>query len=93
MMKSNRPKAFETLYASRTDGAKSTDQQSQQLFGVVDYKSDDFNIEAGIGFGLTPSSHRLVVKLMISRDIYKPRRINICSLQPDDVIPFFRTML
>ena len=48
-----------------------TDQQSRQLFGVVDYKSDDFNIEAGIGFGLTPASDRLVVKLMISRDIYK----------------------
>lgn len=48
------------------------DEQSQQLFGVVDYKSDDFNIEAGVGFGLTPASDRLVVKLMISRDIYKP---------------------
>jgi len=50
----------------------STDQQSQQLFGVVDYKSEDFNIEAGVGFGLTSASDRLVVKLMISRDIYKP---------------------
>lgn len=49
-----------------------TDQQSQQLFGLVDYKSDDFNIEAGVGFGLTPASDRLVVKLMIWRDIYKP---------------------
>jgi len=50
----------------------STDQQSQQLFGVVDYKSDDINIEAGVGFGLTPASDRWVVKLMISRDLYKP---------------------
>ena len=50
----------------------SADQQSQQLFGVVDYKSEDFNIEAGVGFGLTSASDRLVVKLMISRDIYKP---------------------
>lgn len=48
------------------------DEQSQQLFGVVDYKSDDFNIEAGVGFGLTPASDHLVVKLMISRDIYQP---------------------
>ena len=48
------------------------DQQSQQLFGVVDYKSDDFNIEAGVGFGLTPASDRMVVKLMVSRDLYKP---------------------
>jgi hypothetical protein len=48
------------------------DQQSQQLFGVVDYKTDEFNIEAGLGLGLTPASDRLVVKLMISRDLYKP---------------------
>ena len=50
----------------------STDQQSQQLFGVVDYKGDGINIEAGVGFGLTPASDRWVVKLMISRDLYKP---------------------
>jgi hypothetical protein len=48
------------------------DQQSQQIFGVVDYKTEAFNIEAGLGFGLTPASDRLVVKLMISRDLYKP---------------------
>jgi hypothetical protein len=48
------------------------DEQSQQLFGVIDYKGDDFNVEAGVGFGLTPASDRMVVKLMISRDIYKP---------------------
>lgn len=49
-----------------------TDEQSQQLFGVVDYKSDIVNIEAGVGFGLTPASDRMVVKLMVSRDLYKP---------------------
>jgi hypothetical protein len=48
------------------------EQQSQQLFAVVDYKSEDFNIEAGVGFGLTPASDRMVAKLMISRDLYKP---------------------
>ncbi|MBV9566115.1 MAG: hypothetical protein JOY90_37550 [Bradyrhizobium sp.] len=48
------------------------DQQSRQLFGVVDYKTEDFNIEAGVGFGLTPASDRMVVKLMVSRDLYKP---------------------
>jgi hypothetical protein len=48
------------------------EQQSQQLFGVVDYKSEDFNIEAGVGFGLTPASDRVVIKLMVSRDLYKP---------------------
>jgi hypothetical protein len=50
------------------------DQQSQQLFGVVDYKSDAINVEAGVGFGLTQASDRVVVKLMLSRDLYKPRQ-------------------
>lgn len=48
------------------------DQQSQQIFGVLDYRTEQFNIEAGLGFGLTPASDRLVVKLMISRDLYQP---------------------
>jgi hypothetical protein len=47
-------------------------QQSQQLFGVVDYKSEMINVEAGVGFGLTPASDGLVVKLMLSRDLYTP---------------------
>jgi hypothetical protein len=50
--------------------------QSQQLFGVVDYKGEEFNVEAGVGFGLTPASDRMVVKLMISRDLYKPPQKN-----------------
>lgn len=48
------------------------DQQSQQLFGVVDYKSEAINVEAGVGFGLTGASDPLVVKLMLSRDLYTP---------------------
>ena len=48
------------------------DQQSQQLFGVVDYKGEPFNVEAGLGFGLTGASDRLVAKLMLSRDLNKP---------------------
>jgi hypothetical protein len=50
----------------------SVDQQSQQLFGVVDYRSEVVNIEAGIGFGLTSASDRMVLKLMVSRDLYQP---------------------
>jgi hypothetical protein len=44
-------------------------QQSQQLFGVVDYKGEPVNVEAGLGFGLTGASDRLVAKLMLSRDL------------------------
>ena len=49
-----------------------TDQQSHQLFAVIDYKSEQFNVEAGLGFGMTPASDGLVAKLMISKDLYTP---------------------
>jgi hypothetical protein len=48
------------------------DQQSQQLFGVVDYKGDPFNVEAGLGYGMTAASDRWVAKLMLSRDLNPP---------------------
>ena len=50
------------------------DQQLHQLFGVIDFKGEPFNIEAGLGFGLTSASDRLVAKVMLSRDLYKPVR-------------------
>jgi hypothetical protein len=50
----------------------SPSQQSQQLFGVIDYKGEPFDVEAGLGFGLTGASDRLVAKLMLSRDLNKP---------------------
>jgi len=50
------------------------DQQLQQLFGVIDYKGEQFNVEAGLGFGLTAASDRLVAKIMLSRDLYKPNK-------------------
>jgi hypothetical protein len=46
-----------------------SDQQSHQIFAVVDYKGKIFDIEAGLGFGLTAASDQLVAKLMISRDL------------------------
>jgi hypothetical protein len=50
------------------------DQQSQLLFGVIDYKGEPFNVEAGLGFGLTAASDRLLAKVVISRDLYTPSR-------------------
>jgi len=44
-------------------------QQSQQLFAVVDYKGKLLNVEAGLGFGLTAGSDGVVAKLMLSRDL------------------------
>ena len=47
----------------------SGDQQSHQLFAVVDYSGAPMDVEAGIGFGLTPTSDNLVLKLILSRDL------------------------
>jgi len=47
----------------------SAPEQSHQLFLVADYRTEPINIEAGLGFGLTPASDHLVAKLMVSRDL------------------------
>jgi len=57
------------------------EEQQHQLFGVLDYKSRLVNIEAGVGFGLTSASDRMVVKLMVSRDLYQPLQ------KPDEARP------
>ncbi|HKD24111.1 MAG TPA: hypothetical protein VKB71_18975 [Rhizomicrobium sp.] len=44
-------------------------QQSQQLFAVVDFSGEKLSVEAGLGFGLTDASDRLVAKLILSRDL------------------------
>ena len=44
-------------------------QQTHELFGVVDYNGEPINVEAGVGFGLTPATDRLTLKLILSRDL------------------------
>jgi hypothetical protein len=44
-------------------------QQTHELFGVIDYSGKPINIEAGIGFGLTPATDRLTLKLILSKDL------------------------
>ncbi len=46
-----------------------TRDQSHQLFGVIDYSGKPFDVEAGIGFGLTPASDKVTLKLILSRDL------------------------
>ncbi len=43
--------------------------QSHQLFAVMDYSGMPLDVEAGVGFGLTHASDRLVFKLILSRDL------------------------
>jgi hypothetical protein len=40
-------------------------QQSHQIYAVTDFKLGKFDIDLGIGYGLTPGSDRLLVKTII----------------------------
>jgi hypothetical protein len=46
-------------------------EQVHQLYGVVDRTWKTWDIEAGVGVGLTHSSDRLTFKLILSRDLNK----------------------
>jgi len=50
-------------------------KQSQELFAVFDRYSKTINIEAGVGFGLTSSSDKLTLKLILSRDLNSRTKI------------------
>jgi len=45
------------------------DQQTHELFGVIDYSGKPFDVEAGVGFGLTPATDKVTLKLILSRDL------------------------
>ena len=48
----------------------SATDQSHQIWAVMDHSSSKFlNVEAGVGFGLTASSDKVTLKLMLSRDL------------------------
>jgi hypothetical protein len=47
----------------------STGQQSHEVWGVFDRSTKFANIEAGVGFGVTPASDKVTLKLMFSRDL------------------------
>jgi len=44
-------------------------QQSHQVFAIVGRSGPPFDVEAGVGFGLTPASDAVTVKLILSRDL------------------------
>jgi hypothetical protein len=43
--------------------------QAHQLYAVVDHESKFLNVEFGVGFGLTPATDKVTIKLMLSRDL------------------------
>jgi hypothetical protein len=50
-------------------GFYSASAQSHQLFAVADWNGAPVSIEGGIGFGLTPATGHLVLKLILSKDL------------------------
>ncbi|MGH9689116.1 MAG: hypothetical protein ACRD5K_18755 [Candidatus Acidiferrales bacterium] len=49
-----------------------SNEQFHELWGVFDrYSAKWADVEAGIGFGLTPGSDKVTLKLMFSRDLFK----------------------
>ncbi|HXQ27072.1 MAG TPA: hypothetical protein VN822_11735 [Candidatus Acidoferrales bacterium] len=49
-------------------------EQSHELWGVFDHSAKWADVEAGIGFGLTPASDKVTLKLILSRDLYHPKK-------------------
>jgi hypothetical protein len=45
------------------------DDQSHELWGVVDHKIGQLDVEVGAGVGLTSASDRFTLKLILSRDL------------------------
>lgn len=44
-------------------------QQQHQLFGVFDYNGKTWTVEGGIGLGLTDATDKVVLKLILSRNL------------------------
>src|SRR5437764_8354715 len=59
------------------------EQQRHEIFAVTDFKLADFDIELGLGYGLTSGSERLVAKAIIGYDFPVPGSTNkSLSLKP-----------
>jgi hypothetical protein len=44
-------------------------EQQHNLYAVVDFKIGRFDVDAGVGYGLTPGSDRLMYKMIIGTDL------------------------
>jgi hypothetical protein len=54
-------------------------EQQHNIYAVVDFKIGRFDVNAGIGYGLTPGSDRLMAKMIIGTDLNEGEPAN--SLQ------------
>ena len=44
-------------------------EQQHNIYAVVDFKVGRFDVNAGVGYGLTPGSDRLMAKIIIGTDL------------------------
>jgi hypothetical protein len=44
-------------------------EQQHNLYAVVDFKIGRFDVNAGVGYGLTHGSDRLIAKMIIGTDL------------------------
>jgi hypothetical protein len=49
--------------------SSSFNEQQHNLYAVVDFKIGRFDVNAGVGYGLTPGSDRLMYKMIIGTDL------------------------
>jgi hypothetical protein len=57
-------------------------EQSHQLFAVTDFKIEKFDVELGVGYGLTAGSDRLVAKAIIGYAFPVPGQDDRSSAKP-----------
>jgi hypothetical protein len=63
-----RPGAFEVDLGPLQNWLPFNEQQ-HNIYGVVDFKIGRFDVNAGVGYGLTPGSDRLMYKMIIGTDL------------------------
>lgn len=52
---------------------RSRRDQAHQVYGVVDVTTKTFDVEAGVGVGMTAGSDDLTFKLILARDLNRKR--------------------
>jgi hypothetical protein len=57
-------------------------QQTHQLYGVLDHAGKTWEVELGVGVGLTSASDRLTFKLILARDLSKKEPARRTPVQP-----------
>jgi hypothetical protein len=49
-------------------------EQSHQIFGVVDFKVGRFDVNAGLGYGFTGGSDRFMAKMIVGTELNEPEK-------------------